>query len=236
MTYTIQAIAGVVIAIGAFISIYWRKFSRYLRNKYHISLSKKEIESDEFYLFDESIDKEKIVTNPGSITNKKVEPKDNPSQNILLPGFLLAFASAFMLMVFAPLDLYLNNIKEFTFEFSMLLPVLFKMFLILFVLLLVVLGIFYLINKKIYLFILVFGFCIFLITYIHGNFMVGFLPQMDGSPVWENNRNWYYLSVVVIVFVFLIAFIVWKTIKTRKMMRMGLLSMWKHEKPLIWRT
>ena len=80
MTYTIQTIAGVAIAIGAFISIYWRKFSRYLQNKYHISLSKKEIESDEFYLFDESIDKEKIVTNPGSITNKKVEPKDNPSQ------------------------------------------------------------------------------------------------------------------------------------------------------------
>lgn len=48
MTYAIQAIAGVVIAIGAFLGIYLRKAKKKINNTLGIDENKnKEVESDE---------------------------------------------------------------------------------------------------------------------------------------------------------------------------------------------
>ena len=48
MTYTIQAVAGVAIAIGAFVAVYFRKAKKKINNKLGIDENaKKEIESDE---------------------------------------------------------------------------------------------------------------------------------------------------------------------------------------------
>ena len=48
MTYAIQAIAGIVVAVGAFIGIYYRKAKKKVSNKLGIDENKnKEIEEDE---------------------------------------------------------------------------------------------------------------------------------------------------------------------------------------------
>ena len=48
MTYTIQAVAGIVIAIGAFITVYFRKAKKKINNKLGIDENaRKEVESDE---------------------------------------------------------------------------------------------------------------------------------------------------------------------------------------------
>ena len=48
MTYAIQAVAGIVIAEGAFIGIYFRKIKKNVQNKLGIDENKnKEVESDE---------------------------------------------------------------------------------------------------------------------------------------------------------------------------------------------
>lgn len=48
MTYAIQAIAGIAIAIGAFLGIYFRKIKKKVSNKLGIDENKnKEVESDE---------------------------------------------------------------------------------------------------------------------------------------------------------------------------------------------
>ncbi|CCY89132.1 putative uncharacterized protein [Mycoplasma sp. CAG:956] len=48
MTYAIQAVAGIVIAVGAFIGIYFRKIKKNVQNKLGIDENKnKEVESDE---------------------------------------------------------------------------------------------------------------------------------------------------------------------------------------------
>lgn len=48
MTYAIQAIAGIIIAVGAFIGIYFRKIKKNVQNKLGIDENKnKEVESDE---------------------------------------------------------------------------------------------------------------------------------------------------------------------------------------------
>lgn len=51
MTYAIQAIAGVVIAIGAAVGIYWRKAKKKVNEKLGIDENKnKEVESDEIII------------------------------------------------------------------------------------------------------------------------------------------------------------------------------------------
>lgn len=48
MTYTIQIVAGVAIAIGAFVGIYFRKAKKKINNKLGIDENKnKEVETDE---------------------------------------------------------------------------------------------------------------------------------------------------------------------------------------------
>ncbi len=48
MTYAIQAIAGIAIAIGAFVGMYFRKAKKKISNKLNIDENRnKEVESDE---------------------------------------------------------------------------------------------------------------------------------------------------------------------------------------------
>lgn len=49
MTYIIQAVAGVVIAVGAVIGIYWRKAKKKVQDKLGIE-EIKEVESDEIII------------------------------------------------------------------------------------------------------------------------------------------------------------------------------------------
>mgnify|MGYP005842259905 FL=1 len=58
MTYAIQAIAGVVIAIGAVAGIYWRKAKKKVSDKLGIDENKnKEIEGDDIIINTKSEDK-----------------------------------------------------------------------------------------------------------------------------------------------------------------------------------
>lgn len=51
MTYTIQAVAGIAIAIGATVGIYFRKAKKKINNKLGIDENKnKEVESDEIII------------------------------------------------------------------------------------------------------------------------------------------------------------------------------------------
>ena len=52
MTYVIQAVAGVVIAVGAVVGIYWRKAKKKAQEKLGIK-EKKEWESDDIFLTEE---------------------------------------------------------------------------------------------------------------------------------------------------------------------------------------
>lgn len=58
MTYAIQAIAGVVIAIGAVAGIYWRKAKKKVSDKLGIDENKnKEVEGDDIIINTKSEDK-----------------------------------------------------------------------------------------------------------------------------------------------------------------------------------
>lgn len=55
MTYAIQAIAGVVIAVGAFLGIYFRKARKKINNKLGIDENRnKEVETDDIVVNDDN--------------------------------------------------------------------------------------------------------------------------------------------------------------------------------------
>ena len=55
MTYIIQAVAGIVIAVGAVIGIYWRKARKKISDKLGVDENRnKEVESDEIVVTEEA--------------------------------------------------------------------------------------------------------------------------------------------------------------------------------------
>ena len=58
MTYTIQVVAGVVVAVGAVIGIYWRKAKKKVQDKLGIDENAhKEVEDDVVEIIEESAEK-----------------------------------------------------------------------------------------------------------------------------------------------------------------------------------
>lgn len=71
MTYTIQAIAGVVIAVGAVVGIYWRKAKKKVNEKLGLDENRhKEVESDVLEI------KEDDVEPHIHVTSSVEEPKE----------------------------------------------------------------------------------------------------------------------------------------------------------------
>ncbi len=72
MTFAVQAIAGAVIAIGAFVGIYYRKAKKKVNDKLGIDENRnKEVESDDIFDDDDEDEEEK----PKKV-EKKVEKKE----------------------------------------------------------------------------------------------------------------------------------------------------------------
>ena len=76
MTYAIQAIAGVIIAVAAFVGIYFRKAKKKINNKLGIDENKnKEVESDEIVVKKKDDKKETSKTTTKKTTAKKTQKK-----------------------------------------------------------------------------------------------------------------------------------------------------------------
>jgi uncharacterized membrane protein (DUF485 family) len=77
VTYTIQVGAGIIIAIGAVVGIYFRKAKKKINNKLGIDENKnKEVESDDIIIEEETKEEEKVEK-----TTDKEEKKVNNSSN-----------------------------------------------------------------------------------------------------------------------------------------------------------
>lgn len=100
-----------------------------------------------------------------------------------LPGLILSLVASFMICFYAPLELFSTNLDEFLFDSSLLVPVIFKTFIITLLISVIVMMLLYIINEKVYFCGLVVYFVLFLVSYIQGNFMAGKIPVLDGTPV-----------------------------------------------------
>lgn len=138
--------------------------------------------------------------------DKKKEKKNIKD---FIPAVLVSLAASFMLMVFAPIEIYYSNQDQFWFEIKQLIPVVACLFVLLFIVSLIILGIMFLINTKVYNIGLAMYFIAFISSYIQGNFLVKNLPGLDGTqPVWKDYISediktivvWVVISAIVIAF------------------------------------
>ncbi len=120
--------------------------------------------------------------------------------NRLFPAAVLSLVSCFLLLFYAPLEIYCNNYGEFWFSFVLLLKLMLPVFLIAFLALTAVSALILRINTKAYTVYLVLFATIFLSVYIQGTFFVGKLPALDGNPVdWSLYSGQYVVSFAVIL-------------------------------------
>lgn len=137
------------------------------------------------------------------------DKKEKRSIKDFVPALLVSLAASFMIMVFAPIEIYYSNQDQFWFEIKQLIPVVICLFMIFLVVSLVVLGVLFLINPKAYNVGIILYLIAFLSTYIQGNFLVKNLPGLDGTqPVWKDYISediktiivWGVVSAIVIAF------------------------------------
>lgn len=92
-------------------------------------------------------------------------------------------AITFMLLFYAPLELFFNNMDEFWYDITLLLPVMFMVFLVSCLAGNFILLFFERHNERIYHFLMAVCALVYVGAYIQGNFLVKNLPALDGSPI-----------------------------------------------------
>lgn len=241
MTYAIQAVAGVAIALGTVFGLYWRKLLKVLRTVFKVRSNKyAENESDEISFTDPETKK---VTTPKDIKEKEVKEsigkylsvnRDNKKQEIsedkmsfgkksvtigldLLPGLLIVCAITYMLCYYAPLEIYMNNKTEFWFDYSVLQPQLLELcWTFLKIGFLIVIAC-YAIHRKLYNGALFAGISSLAILYIQGNYFASNLPAMDGTEIeWANYMPEMEQSAILCLSVIIIVAILFRVLKEKK--------------------
>ena len=206
MTYAIQAIAGVLIGLGTFFSLYWRKVRKLFFGSSFDSC--REMESDKLEFHDPDSQKTRSLSFP--------EPKQKERGKLsLATGILLAFTIRFLLCFFSPFNLYFTNISEFRYDIYAFGHLILLLFLAAFAVIALIYFLGYKGNEKVYLAFLVLGMIALLGFYIEGNFLAGSLPIDDGSKIQWNLYPKEALTSILTwaVCAALCIFILWKTRK-----------------------
>ncbi len=129
-------------------------------------------------------------------------------------SYLIAIVISFMLFIFEPINMYSSNINDFWFDFNILIKPSIIVFLISTIGIILVMNILYFINKKLFKISNIILFIGFLCTYIQGNYLVGNLPVLDGTPIdWSKYIVDNIITVVMWLIVIIISIILCKKYK-----------------------
>lgn len=127
-------------------------------------------------------------------------------QNIkkLLPSYVIALVASFMLLLYEPINMYATNTNDFWFDLYIILKPTLLLFAAGFAALVAFYTLVYFIekafSKKLYVYktIVTLSFIGFIILYIHGNFLIGNLPPLDGSTIdWGAYKTETIISIAV---------------------------------------
>lgn len=138
----------------------------------------------------------------------------------LKPAFFLSLTFCFMLFIYAPLELYVNNIEGFWYDAFVLFTFIIKDFFFFLLISLVGFVVAYLLAKMVYEIALYGYFVCMIACYIQGNYMVKGLPPLDGTDI---NWTWYRPEMIkstimwaVVAVICLIGFLILKYDKVKK--------------------
>ena len=177
MTYAIQAIAGIVIALSTFFGVYAGKLRRSIHGKEGV----KNGESDDL-LFHDPKDGTVIKTSVPEQGNTDSPAQKKPRSD-LIHALILAFSISFMFCFYEPLQIFFTNRIEFDYEFRniigwiTLLSVMFFLFLVLF---------FFLsekLSKKLFYILFFLMAWMFFAMYVQGTILISDLPPTNGAAV-----------------------------------------------------
>lgn len=134
-------------------------------------------------------------------TKKEQQRKDRPRfpDKRLLPACFISLALSFLLLFYAPLEIYSNNYGEFWFSYSLLFKLMLPCFLCAFLALTGLAAlVLHLGGKKLYTVYLAALTAALLSVYIQGTFFVGRLPAMDGNEIdWSQYAGQRRVSLVI---------------------------------------
>ena len=140
----------------------------------------------------------------------------------ILPTYVICFVFSFMLYIFEPITMYLNNPNDLWFDLNMVILPLVLTFLFLFLFLAFFFTIMYFITsialKKngFYNFCVLAFFIIFICTYIQGNYLSGWLPALNGDSInWKNSSYLIPKIIMVIMFIIFTIILIISTIKLK---------------------
>jgi len=187
MTYAIQAIAGIAIALGTFVNIYWRRIRKKVGWNGFSFGKTEQTETDELYYNDP----ESGNTYSPQIEKVEKEKTEAKEKKSILSDFwqeyryalILSAAISFLVMIFSPLDLYFNNVNDFWFDFGVVIPLLLKLFFITFLIGAGIFAVCWLLFEELYHVVYIGAFAALLCAYIQGNYLSGSLPAIDGTAV-----------------------------------------------------
>ena len=141
----------------------------------------------------------------------------------ILPAIILALTTSFMFLIFEPISLYANNTNDFWFDLYDMIPLLIPQFFLFFFIILIVLLLCYFIATKlfkkivIYYIVLSIVFCLFLISYIQGNFLSSSLPGVNGEIFnWRQYKAESITSVVLWIIIFGVSLLLIKKFTFKK--------------------
>ena len=205
MTYAIQAISGIVIALGTFGGLAYRK----LKNRFFKGQTSKIIETNDFYYDDDAngcvyslLDVEEHSNELFDYSKYNEENAPPSLKKRFKKTIILSFTAAFTFFYFTPTLILLTNYGELKNSSEKLLPIAVVVTIIMFILLWVITSLF---KDKAFniIFAIVFGIC--LAAFIQALFINPQFPPINGSKLpWE----WYTKAIVISIFVWFMVMIV----------------------------
>ena len=143
--------------------------------------------------------------------------------NDMLPAFIIGLIISFMMFVYEPIIMFLNNPNDLWFDINTLLPVVGVLFVICLFAVVIIYLLTYFVTKKVirkdkvFKYSLIVGFVLLITTYIEGNYLAGMLPSLDGSAIiWSNYTKASIISFIVLGAVSVVTGILIKKIKLDK--------------------
>ena len=204
-SYAIQAIAGIVIASGAFFAAYGRRAKRKVVSALGLDETNAKPKEKEVEVLDPDL-KEELETRRNA-AQERIQPgkkSKHTKRNIIL-SLICGGAFGMTLLLRPIISFYLSNESEFWFSFSSVLPFVLLVFLA--ATLVTALVHFLLPDKQKVSLRLLFATAVAagsLCVFVQNHFLSSYLPVLTGDPIdWSLYSNWNIYSIVLWAGVFL---------------------------------
>lgn len=134
------------------------------------------------------------------------------------PAIFLSVAICFMFFMFSPVEMYLTNKNEFWYDIYVLAPIMACVFLIFTAICILGFFVLYKWNDKLYRVALFILFITFICSYVQGNYLIKYLPVINGTTIdWNEHSKGRIESIVLWIVVTAVVVFLAKKLREKQM-------------------